>query len=253
MRSMLIKYSPGVVAIDEAFRELRSDVDGDWIMARNHTLAVLGTSGCINTEIVEFNGKITKLLFNTVREGDVALTEEVRVVIHSYEEGGWKVVFDETFPLKTPSIEFDVNAVVRNYTYIAVCPHVRAAIGEVAWYISLPLVYYEPIQPPKAEIDKTYSALYIDGEWRSPGTYRIRKGTEVWYRARAKNVGGRGEVFISIEDARTGKVIDEYHGERETGEYVGISGSFVLESDMDIRFRAGHWNGENWVEDDSHG
>ena len=107
--------------------------------------------------------------------------------------------------------------------------------------------------PPKAEIDRAYSALYINGGWKSPGTYEISKGTEVWYRARARNTGGKGAIFISIEDARTGKVIDEYHGERETGEYVGISGSFVVESDMNIIFRAGHWDGEKWVEDDEYG
>jgi len=110
-----------------------------------------------------------------------------------------------------------------------------------------------PPTPPKAEIDKAYSALYINGEWKSPGTYEISKGTEVWYRARAKNIGGRGAIYISIEDTRSGKVIDEYHDEREAGEYVGISGSFIIESDMDIQFYAGHWDGKDWVEDDKYG
>jgi endonuclease YncB( thermonuclease family) len=156
VKEMVIGYSPNVVVLDETYRELRSDANGDYIKVRNHAFAVYGTDGCINTEVTPFTGFVTKIVLETSREGDIGFTEEVRIVVHSHEGGQWKVVFDDTVPLETPSVEIEVNAWVRNYTYIAVCPHVRAAIGEVTWYIYPPRVYY------KEEEEEVSVRVYLD-------------------------------------------------------------------------------------------
>jgi len=210
MASQIIKYSGGQLVISETYRELRSDVDGDWIKARNHALAVLGTSGCINTEITEFNGKISKIHLETVREGDIALAEEVRVVVHSFEDGQWKIVFDKTLPLKTPSIEFEVNVIVKNYIYIAVCPHVRASFGEVTWYIIAPLVYYEPLEPKfsitNVRLDK----------------YDIIKGEPVKVYAEVSNdgnVGGTAQIRVTVD----GRVVKTDSVYVEAGTCRGVS------------------------------
>jgi len=250
MATTLIKYSPGVIKISEAYRELRSDpIGGDWIKVRNHALAVLGTSGCINTEIVKFNGKVTKLKFNTDRVGEIALKEEVRVVIHSFEEGRWKVVFEKTFPLKTPALEFEVNAIVKNYTYIAVCPNVRASVGEVTWYITLPLVYYEPIQPPKPVIVREKTGLVWDNKLHRPGTYNLPKGKKFDIKLTVRNEGGTGKVeaVVFVNGSPALRSVDEVLG---GGEKTFWFLNRIIEQNMDIVLRVRPYGETEWTDQD---
>jgi len=67
-------------------------------------------------------------------------------------------------------------------------------------------------------IDKTYTRMFVKGEWKSPGEYKLSKGESVTLRGRITNEGDRANCAITFRDQITGEIIDRREGWLEKGQ-----------------------------------
>ena len=106
-------------------------------------------------------------------------------------------------------------------------------------------------EAPKARIFKDVSiypdglgGIVYNGRVLPPGSHTVTKGSIIEYRALAENIGGSGTIWIRL--LSNGKVIAQNSSSNKT---VGISGKLTIDSDVTLKFEAGHGD----VKDDEWG
>jgi len=108
---------------------------------------------------------------------------------------------------------------------------------------------------PNPKIDKTYTRMWIRGEWKEPGDYGISKGEQVVLRTRITNKGDKGMCRILIYDDLNRKEIGSFPVDLDPNETFGWTKGWYFPGDQDVVVYAQWYDAirDVWVTTDSYG
>jgi len=108
----------------------------------------------------------------------------------------------------------------------------------------------------KASIQRDWSGIIINGSSKAPGSYTVKKGDRIGYKAKVKNAGNViGTIRVLLMDTKNKQCLDRKKGTVGPGSFIYMDDSFTIKKDRTLKFVAQHKSGGKWVTppDDTYG